>query len=173
MFISQQKVLAVKRSLTVEIFVAWDKELIHCDHFILKQSNLSFSKSVSAGRVPILISVKVISIWKEKVFRKLTILLSGRLTCFFQFQKVQDVVERPPLYRPPPAFCDGKLEVRKGPFREGLPSLGHLQFRRGGRGGEVIGHPSRNAFSNIAYLESFLSFSFSFISNSPGVYENG
>ena len=42
---------------------------------------------------------------------------------FLQFQKFEDVVERPPLYRnrPSPAFCDGKLEIRKGPLREGLP----------------------------------------------------
>ena len=40
--------------------------------------------------------------------------LSGSLICFcffFQFQKIEDAVERPPLHhsRPSPAFCDGEL----------------------------------------------------------------
>ena len=74
----------------------------------------------------------MISILKERVFRKLIIVLSGSLTCFFQFQKVEDVVERSPLYRPPPAFCDcdGKLEVGKGPFRgKGSPKATNMKFR--------------------------------------------
>ena len=61
----------------------------------------------------------MISILKERVFRKLIIVLSGSLTCFFQFKKVEDVVERSPLYRASPAFCDGKLEVVKGLFGKG------------------------------------------------------
>ena len=54
---------------------------------------------------------------------------------FFQFQKVEDVVERSPLYRPSPAFCDGKLEVRKGPFwRKGSQKPINIKFAGEGEG---------------------------------------
>ena len=64
----------------------------------------------------------MISVSKEKKIRKFIIFFFDSLI-FFQFQKLEDVVEKLPLYRnrPSPAFCDGKLDIRKGPFKGRAP----------------------------------------------------
>ena len=110
MRISHQKVLVEKRSLTVEMFVSCDQELICCDVFILKQIYFSFFKIFHLASGLFQLKLRIISIWKEKVY-KIDNRPLGHFNLFFfpQFQKVQDDVERPPLYRPPPVFCDGKL----------------------------------------------------------------